>query len=316
MNCSPANAAAAAPLPPCMPPLPPPLPQPPLPPPLPPQPQQQHSECEAAMVFQQHQQHQHQQQHQQQHWHAFDGVPPISAMLIREADAWRALLSLHGNVVNLSRSLSQSGSSVDGAAELRFDEQREASDQREASYLASLSQLTAQCDSLVNEAIKVRGLRRAQYELEIKALKEVLRAHSDEGLALGDSIARSSGLAIASAAAEMRQAAQILRTRIQQARALLTAANELRGAGPLPADAEITMGWRRPSQNGQSEGATWSVEQVLKFTYQRGPLNDVNLSSALFEGELAKPEQAVATRTFARRAGDRELQQELAAGFT
>ncbi|MGY9050535.1 MAG: hypothetical protein ACKVKF_26820, partial [Rhodobacterales bacterium] len=92
----------------------------------------------------------------------------------------------------------------------------------------------SQCDLLVVEAIKIRGLRKAKHQVETQALKEVLRTHANEVLATGEALGRNSALTLASVTSEMRQAAQAVRTQIQQARGLLQASAELRSTGPMP----------------------------------------------------------------------------------
>ena len=231
------------------------------------------------------------------------GMPPISAMLMREADAWRALMSLHGSVVSLSRNISiASSSSEEGDPGL--EEQREASDQREASYLASLAQLMAHCDGMVNEVVKLRGLRKSKHQLEIQALREVLRNHSDEIMAMGDGMARNAAMNMASAASEMRQAAQSLRTQITQARGVIQVAAEVRALGKVDLSSTIVMGWA--DCNGETKELR-PVSKILEQVYQRGQLNEDNLRAAIYEGDLERPE-VPAARTFSRRSGDRALQ--------
>ena len=255
---------------------------------------------------------QHQQQQQQQHWtlppsaqHGhmeLNSMPPISAMLIREAEAWRALMGLHGSVVNLSRTLASVSAS--DAGEFAFDEQREASDQREAAYLASLSQLCAACDGLVAEAVKVRGLRKAKHQIEQQSLREVMRAHSDETLATGDAIARSSSLGIVAVTAELRATAQTVRTQIQQARALVSASAEARAFGNVDSTCTVVMGLL----DGTGEPrALRPVATVLEQVYQRGQLTDENLAAAIWQGDKSQVETSQ-NRVFSRRAGDRQMQ--------
>lgn len=244
--------------------------------------------------------------------HAVD-MPMISQMLMREADAWRALMSLHGSVLNLARSLSQITAQEAASPLVEFDEKREASDQRQAAYLASVSQLTSQCDLLVAEAIKIRGLRKAKHQAEAHALREVMRLHSDEALAMGDTLARNSALNLAAVTSELRQAAQATRAQIQQARALLAAATDLRSKGTAPDDSEIVMGLRK------GDGAVvqlFTVSTLLERVYTRGQLSEETLRSALWEsGEDAGRPDGVrdaradgekGARTFTRRAGDRQ----------
>lgn len=229
------------------------------------------------------------------------GMPAISALLVREADAWRALMGLHGSVVSLSRNISMASSSEEDAVS---EEQREASDQREASYLASLSQLMSHCDGMVNEIVKLRGLRKSKHALEVQALREVLRNHSDEIMAMGDGIARNAALNMASAASEMRQAAQALRTQIAQARGVIQVAAEVRALGNADPASSIVVGWANSS--GEARDLR-PVSKILEQVYQRGPLTEDNLRAAIYEGDLLRGESQQA-RTFSRRSGDRALQ--------
>ena len=49
------------------------------------------------------------------------------------------------------------------------------------------------------EAVKIRGLRKAKFQVETQALKEIMRVHSDEVLAMGDTLARNSAMSMAAA---------------------------------------------------------------------------------------------------------------------
>jgi len=211
-------------------------------------------------------------------------------------------MSLHGSVMSLSRNISMaSSSSEDGAV---AEEQRESSDQREASYLASLAQLMAHCDGMVNEVVKLRGLRKSKHTLEVQALRDVLRNHSDEIMAMGDGIARNAAMNMASAASEMRQAAQALRTQIAQARGVIQVAAEMRALGNVDPASTIVMGWA--DSNGEARDLR-PVSKILEQVYQRGTLTEDNLSAAIYEGDLPRAESQQA-RTFTRRSGDRALQ--------
>lgn len=237
-------------------------------------------------------------------------MPPISQMLVREADAWRALLGLHGSVVHLTRGLAQTTAQEASDSHHQFDEQREASEQREAAYLAAVSQLIAQSDLLVSEAVKIRGLRKAKAQAEAAALRDIVRKHDDEAMAIGEALGRNSGITIASAASELRQAAQAMRTQAQQARALLSVAAEMRTLGPIPVGTKVVMGVE------QSDGQLrlHEVSTVLEHVLQRGSLSEETLCAALWEGALPRQEAQPQQRMFARRGPDRQLQQQLVAG--
>ena len=80
-------------------------------------------------------------------------IPPISSMLMREADAWRALLSLHSATVSMA---SQVASAPENGTQstIYYDEKALNSESREAAYCAALTNLASQCDSLINEVLK------------------------------------------------------------------------------------------------------------------------------------------------------------------
>ena len=225
-------------------------------------------------------------------------LPPISQLLLREAEAWRALLQLNASVLNVGRNVINSVADIDAAY---TSEHQDASDQREAAYSASLSHLVSTCDSLVYEAVRLRGLRKAKQQSEVVALREVIRKHSDEVLATGEALARNSTLQVASLAADIRNTSQKTKAQIQQARALLSALVEAKSLEPIPADATIVMGYI----SGENT-VVRPVGDVLGHVYQRGDLTDSTLCLALWEGEAAASRATGApARVFARRSGDR-----------
>jgi len=225
-------------------------------------------------------------------------LPPISQLLLREAEAWRALLQLNASVLNVGRNVINSVADMDLAY---TSEHQDASDQREAAYSASLSQLLSICDSLVYEAVKLRGLRKAKQHSEVVALREVIRKHSDEVLATGEALARNGALQIASLTVDIRNTSQKTKSQIQQARGLLTALAEAKSLEPLPVDATIVIGY----QIGENT-VVKPVGDVLRHAYQRGGLTDSALCLALCEGEGGAPVDAPASaRVFARRSGER-----------
>lgn len=186
-------------------------------------------------------------------------VPPISMMLHQEAEAWRALLALHASVVAKARELS--GERLEDS--LRYDESSETSDQREATYMQSLSSLLQNTDALSTELLKLRGLRRARREVMVAAHAETMRAHTDETLALGASLGNGGSMSLATVTAEVRLAGQSLRNQLSQARALLVALQEAE-ASQLASNACIVMGVRTGEDT-----VFYSVDEVMRAVFER-----------------------------------------------
>jgi hypothetical protein len=145
---------------------------------------------------------------------------PIVRLLLSEAEAWRALLALKSQSAHLC---TQIGCPDESLGTIAFNESVEVAAQRESTYIAALSQLAASLDNAQAEVIKLRGLRKAKHSVESSAFRQVLQAHSDEVLAVGESMARSASLDMASTAASLRQASFRLKTCARDANALLAA---------------------------------------------------------------------------------------------
>ena len=234
-------------------------------------------------------------------------MPPIATMLMSEAQAWTGLLQMHGNVLGMTKQLTAATTTEAENATLIIDEQRDASDQREAAYAASLSNLIHQCDALVNEIVKLRGLRKVKHKVEQAAVAEVLRQHSDEVLALGETLARNSALSIASATAELRSASTALRSQVTQARALLEAVRES-ATLRLPRGCSVVMGIR----DGGGRETCMSAEALLAACYAHaGQLNEESLAAALSgvhagaKSGTGPAAGGTAPRTFVRRGADK-----------
>ena len=166
-------------------------------------------------------------------------MPQISEMLVREAEAWRALLALHGIA------LAGGNHAVASMGELRIDEDAEdASEQREAQYVAQLTSLMAQCDAMSHEIIKIRTLRRSRRRLQEQARREVVRAHSDETLALGSTLAGQLQQQVTALTTDIRLKCQTIRNELTQARALLQAIADAESS-TLPVGATVVLGLRR-----------------------------------------------------------------------
>lgn len=61
-----------------------------------------------------------------------------------------------------------------------------------------LSSLANQCDALFNEVMKLRSLRKARHGVEMEAAAEVVRSHSDEVRAIGQTLAANRALNVSS----------------------------------------------------------------------------------------------------------------------
>lgn len=146
-------------------------------------------------------------------------LPPVSALLMREAEAWRALLGLHHGVVGTARQLAEAASETETGTVL--ESTREAIEAREANYYAGLTQLASQCDHLAAEALRLRALRKSRASADVQALQVLMQAHSAETLALGTALASNSGMELSVVATELRQAAQATRQQLAQVRAVL-----------------------------------------------------------------------------------------------
>ena len=165
------------------------------------------------------------------------GMPPVAALLMREADAWRGLLGLHAGVLSTARQLAAATSETETGTTLEAT--RDAIEAREAGYYASLTQLAAQCDQLAAEALRLRGLRKARQGADVQALQVLMQSHSSETLAVGGTLAANSGVAVQAVTAELRQATASTRQQLAQVRAVLQLVQDkpaLRG--------ELTLGYR------------------------------------------------------------------------
>lgn len=225
-------------------------------------------------------------------------IPPISALLLREADAWRAVLSLHASVVTSAQQVARTH---DGS-EAMVEDRRLNTNSREAAYCAALSALAAQCDNLYNELLKIRALRKARRTVEVECSSEIIHAHADEILAIGQNLASSGAVSVGSATADLRLAIQAQRNQVTQLRVFLETLKTADSL-PLPSGTKIVVGARV----GDEEPATRDLDDILKDVYTVSrELTDSSLSDALSRMFL-KAEQAEApNRNFARRAVDRE----------
>lgn len=218
-------------------------------------------------------------------------------LLIKEAEAWRALLQLNSSALTSGQ---RTLAVLSHTEALNPSENEDASDQREAAYISNLSQLIASSDSLIYEAVKLRGLRKAKQTTEVAALRELFKTHSNEILATGEALCRNSALQMASLSNEIRKRSQQLKLQIQQARGLLAVLNESKCLKNGPDDATIVIGYKQ----GDGEALVRPVEDVLRRVCELGGgLTDEAVCDALFA--TGEKEAGAPSRIFARRSGVR-----------
>jgi len=229
-------------------------------------------------------------------------VPHVSALLVREAEAWRALLGLHTGVISTARQMASAVVEQD----VMLDSTREAIEQREANYFAALTQLAANCDALGAEALRLRSLRKARSTTDTQALQVLMQAHSSETLAIGTSLSSNTSTSVQAVTAELRQATQATRAQLAQMRALMQAVQdqpELRGS----------IGVTFSSDDGRGS-YQFTTDAVFDAVYQAGSeLNEESLASAMRAlctpcmdtAPAATPVAFPPARTVVRRQGDR-----------
>ena len=244
---------------------------------------------------------------QQQAWqpdgyvvHHNRDVPPISTLLMREAEAWRALLGLHASTLASARQILRTPEDI---SSISYDEKKEDSESREAAYCAALTGLASQCDSMVNEVLNLRAFRKARRAVEVQCVSEIVRSHSDEVLAVGKTLAANSALSVASATTELRVAIQSQRNQVSQLRALLEAvrsANTL----PLPKGSTLVVGLLKEPDGTPEFKDTAAVMNNI-YSNDR-ELNETSLSDALSRLFLdPRTESEQKSRQFARRSLNR-----------
>jgi hypothetical protein len=234
-------------------------------------------------------------------------IPPISSLLLREADAWRAVLSLHSATVASANQIARSPDNVGDAHIHSESDKKLNSMSREAAYCSALSSLASQCDALFNEVLKLRTLRKARHAVEVEAAAEVVRSHSDEVLAIGQTLASNGALNVSSATAELRGAIQGQRNQVSQMRVLLECLKTASGL-PLPAGGKLVVGVRQEGEDPKFR----ELDELFAHVYKTSrDMNETSLSDALAAMFLNSPtEETDATRResrqFARRTGDRD----------
>lgn len=216
-------------------------------------------------------------------------MPHISTLLLREAEAWRAALNLHSNVMQVVKQASA--------------DDEDGSQHREQAYCSALSSLAVQCDALHLETIKLRSLRKARRSVELEIGKELVKAHNNEVLAIGQAIASQNAVALSALTAELRTKMLSEKNYLTQMRSLL---DTLREAG------NGRLGEAKPVVGVQSEDGEVKTEPLDAFVREiyashRELTEDAvcDLLCSKFLGKAAVHEAP--KKQFARRTTDREL---------
>lgn len=188
------------------------------------------------------------------------------------------MLSLHASTVNSAFQMAQTPENqCDGT--LQFEDEREMnSASREATYCSALTGLASQCDNLISEIFKLRTLRKARRSMEVQCVKEVVRSHADEILAMGQTLASNGSLNVSSTTAELRVVIQSQRNQVSQLRMLLEAMRSAKTL-PLPKGGTLVIGVAM--DNAVSVGYT-TLDSVMASVYNESrELNENSLSIAL-----------------------------------
>lgn len=221
-------------------------------------------------------------------------LPPVAALLMREAQAWTALLNLHTGVLGTARQMATNMTELDSTLETAC----EAIETRESSYYAALSQLASHCDSLGAEALRLRALRKTRATTDTQALQALMQAHSCEALAIGTTLAGSTSIAVNTVASELRQATTSTREQIAQVRALMQV---LQDAPRLQGRLSIRV----------DDAHTFTPSEVFEAVYRHSEtLTDDALATALSElcsvaEPGAPPSTGERSNARVRRASDR-----------
>ena len=237
-------------------------------------------------------------------WVQNGDIPPISTLLLREADAWRAVLSLHTTVVTAAHQTARSNDSNNSAY---LEESQLNTNSREAAYCCALSSLASQCDALFSEIMKIRALRKTRRSVEVDCVNELMRSHCNEVLAIGQTLASNGALSVSSATAELRVAIQAQRNQVSQLKVFLETLHTASTLA-LPSTSKLVVGLRVGTQVRN----TVDLDDVLKEIYSTSrELTDTSLAEALskmFVDDDSTNTTVVGQqkRQFARRSGDRD----------
>ena len=221
-------------------------------------------------------------------------MPQICSLLMREAEAWRALFGLHQSVVAAAHQIASATSD----AEVHFANAREVTETREANYCAALTQLASQCDHLAAEALRLRALRKTRATTDLQAIEMLIQAHTSETLAVGTALSSNCSVNVQAVTVDMRRSAQATKQQIQQVRALMQL---------LQDDSSMKGSIQIAYTPAGGETQMFSTEAVFQIIYKHSEsLSEDALASALKElcGVHTADRTCDRSRTFVRRTSE------------
>jgi len=209
--------------------------------------------------------------------HHHDDASPIANLLLKEADAWHAVLAQHSLAMSTAQQLSRLPPDNDSKDRPFNDEQTTTSDLSEAAYCSALTNLASQCDSLIVEVMRLRGLRKARRGVEVPHAKEKVRQHSNDVLTTGQELAATASLSVSSVTSDLREVIETQQSQVSRLQALVQA-SEGAANPPLPKNAELMIGVR--TEDGEIDSRP--LDELFKIIHATsGELNETTLSRAL-----------------------------------
>ena len=214
----------------------------------------------------------------------------VAELLLQESQAWAALSQLHGNIVATATTVH------DQDDVLTFDEELEVSLQRQQSYVLALTNLAGLADNLHLEAVKLRALRKASFQVAHAAIASLTRSHRARAVTLAEGLVRQATSELAHLTAMLRGEQSRMRAQLAQARALLEAITSSE-TELLPGNATVVVGIEMPDGTRRLQ----PVETILAAANAAGGLSNLSdiLAGASTENE-APP--GTAPTTFPRRS--------------
>lgn len=207
---------------------------------------------------------------------------------------------------------------MDNTAEntLQYDCEKEErimeTESREAAYCSALSSLSHQCDSLHNEALKLRTLRKSRRGLETQCVQAVLRSHSDEVMAVGQTLANNASLNVSTVTSDLRVAIQHQRNQLSQLRMLLEAVKSAE-AFPMPRGSKLVLSiQRQPVSADETDQKRPFIEiddLFAKIYANSREVNDTSIAEAILQTLVhGREDGSIQAKHFARRSANRKTQ--------